>query len=386
MQKIQHYDIAIIGSGITGLSTAHHLGTNNDLRICMSSDEEAEAPSTSTLSANMITGGLIDNFTRITQRHGPEKAQAAWAYSHHAYDAVLAFAKSHEIETKEGARIRLIETEDELTECKKAVDQLNAAGFKSRMETPPTSSKVLLGQQIDEAKAAFIDHQKLLNVLKESTRRHAHIGKTLTVTRESQYFKVASEHETIHAEVVIYANHLGVRKSIPGLAEALVSSQDQWQRMKSKNGKLPFPVGSLLTWRHGHYWAHVEAEDQICMGGARFMRPLAGFEAEQAELSDEIAKHLPEAWAKYFPDLPLSDAFESKAGLDIRPCDEIPVVGPMFGQTGVFLAAGYMGQGLSLGFKAGQSLAKIVLGKSDELPRFFWPERHRSLAAVSTEE
>lgn len=386
MQNIQHYDIAIIGSGITGLSTAYHLGLNGDLRICLSSDPEAERDSTSALSANMLSGGLIDNFTRIAQRHGPEKAHAAWAYSHHAYDAVLEFAREQGIRTQAGMRVRLIETEDELTECKKAVEQLSASGFPSRLEPAPPIAKNLLGQQIDLPKAAFIDHNALLAKLRELTKDLTRIGRTRSVTKESEHFTLTSDKETIHAELVIYANHLGLRQSVPRLADALVSSQDQWQRMKSLKGKLPFPVGSLITWRHGHYWAHIESEDTICMGGARFFRPLAGFEASEAELSEKVAKHLPEAWAKYFPDLPLGDVLEAKAGLDIRPCDEIPVIGPMFGESGVFLAGGYMGQGLSLGFKAGQSLAKIVLGHSDELPRFFWPERHRSLAAVSTEE
>lgn len=386
MQKTQHYDIAIIGSGITGLSTAYHLATNKALKICISSDLETEGQSTSDISANMMAGGLIDNFTRISQRHGPERARAAWAYSNHAFDALLAFAKEHRIETKPGSRIRLIETEDELAECRKAVQQLTAAGFPSSVQAPPSASTSLLGQQVDGPKAAFIDAKELLNSLKKSHEKHDKIGKTETVTRESQHFTIETKTETVTAEVVIYANHLGIRSFVPGLEAVLVSSQDQWLRMRTKSGTFPFPPGSLLTWRHGHYWAHLETPQQLCIGGARFFRPLAGFEADYAELSDKISKHLPEAWAKYFPDLPLTELMEAKAGLDIRPCDEIPVIGPMFGETGVFLAAGYMGQGLSLGFKAGQSLAKIVLGKTDELPRFFWPERHRSLATVSTEE
>lgn len=379
----QHYDIAIIGGGITGLSSAYHLAKSKDLKICLSSTPEVSA---SRSSANMISGGLIDNFTRISQRHGPEKAQLSWNYANHAFDAVMEFAKTNGIKTIQGERLRLIETPDELEECKKAVVQLNEAGFKSSMDKAPEGSEHLLGQQRDGNRAAFIDSQGLLDFLEKSIPKVTRVAKTLRVVREAQQFKVETEKEMFTAEVIIYANHLDISQFLPGLKEVLVSSQDQWMRMQTEAGALPFAPGTALTWRHGHYWAHIENDRQLTMGGARFLRPLAGFEAAKAELSEKVSKNLPEAWAKYFPDLPLSKTIASGASIDIRPCDEIPVIGPMFGETGIFLGAGYMGQGISLGFKAGQSLAQLVLGKRDELPRFFWPERHRSLASSDNEE
>lgn len=379
----QHYDIAIIGGGITGLSSAYHLGKSKDLKICLSTSSEVSA---SRSSANMISGGLIDNFTRIVQRHGPEKAEQAWKYSNHAFDALMEFAKANGIKTVKGERRRLIETPDELEECKKAVVELNEAGFKSLMEKAPDGSEHLLGQQNDGERAASIDSQGLLDYLEKSTSTVTRLGKTTRVIRESQQFKIETEKESFTAEVIIYANHLDISHFLPGLKEVLVSSQDQWLRMQTEAGTLPFAPGTVLSWRHGHYWAQIESDRQLTMGGARFLRPMAGFEADKAELSEKVSKNLPEAWAKYFPKRPLTKMIASKASLDIRPCDEIPVIGPMFGETGIFLGAGYMGQGISLGFKAGQSLAQLVLGKSDELPRFFWPERHRSLASTDNEE
>ncbi|MBC7661686.1 MAG: FAD-binding oxidoreductase [Chitinophagaceae bacterium] len=379
MQKIQHYDIAIIGSGITGLSTAHHLAQDTDVRVCLSVGLEPEPVSRA--SANMITGGLIDNFTRISQRHGMEHAKESWLYSNRAYDALMKFAKHSGLEPIEGARIRLIESEDEFVECTKAVEQLKQAGFSSEISKGlPEGTEHLLAQQIDQPKAATLDTQKLLNTLQVTTAKIERVPRTLSFTRESQHFSVKTEGESFTAAVIVLANHLQIPQFLPGLSEVILSTQDQSLRMSTGGKTLPFPVGSLLTWRHGHYWASIESATQLSIGGARFLRPLAGFEANKPELSEKVSKHLPEAWKKYFPTIPLAEHLHQKAGLDCRPCDEIPVIGPMFGETGIFLGAGYMGQGMSLGFKAGQSLANLVLGKSDELPRFFWPERHRSLA------
>jgi glycine/D-amino acid oxidase-like deaminating enzyme len=77
----------------------------------------------------------------------------------------------------------------------------------------------------------------------------------------------------------------------------------------------------------------------------------------------------------------LSDPVTAAGILDIRACDEIPIIGPMFGDSRVLLASGYMGSGLTLGFAAGLGLADFVAaGKSRIIPSLFHPNRLRSLA------
>lgn len=379
MGNIKHYDIAIIGKGITGLSSAYALRSAG-YQICFSNDKTET--STTQVSAKMISGGFIDNFTRISQRHGLANAISAWRFANLAFDATLDFAREHDVPFKIGTRVRLIETEDERVESLKAVEQLNQADFNSHFQASvPQGSVNLSGQQIDAPRAATIEKSRMLKVLEDKTGNIPTIDRTRSIHRERDHFVIQSESETIYAEVVILACHLGLRDLVPSLKDVFVPSQDQWHRFQTAEGvTLPFPVGSLITWKHGHYWASIESKNQLCVGGARFLRPMAGFEAEASELNEKVRQHLPLAWIKYFPTVPLIKPLDQRPGLDIRPCDEMPIIGPLFGDSGIFIGAGYMGQGLSLGFRAGQSLANLVLGKSDDLPRFFWPERHRSLS------
>jgi glycine/D-amino acid oxidase-like deaminating enzyme len=83
-----------------------------------------------------------------------------------------------------------------------------------------------------------------------------------------------------------------------------------------------------------------------------------------------------------FAGVTLGRTVMTNAILDINPCDEIPIAGPMYGRGRLLVAAGFLGLGLSQGFLAGRCLADLVKdGRCDDLPRQLWPERLRSMEA-----
>ena len=116
------------------------------------------------------------------------------------------------------------------------------------------------------------------------------------------------------------------------------------------------------------------------MTGARFLRHWAGIEATTAEVKEDITQHLIGKGREWFGFKGISEV-DSGAILDCRPCDELPVIGPMFGQNRILVGAGYMGAGLALGFAAGNALAEIVhTGKTTHLHSGLTPARLRSLS------
>lgn len=382
MGAIQHYDIAIIGAGITGLSASYHLQKAGLRNIGLFADQT----SLTEHAAGMICGGLIDNFTRISQRHGLQKAKDVWAFSVRAYQELENFAAAHGIPLQQGKRLRLIENRDEWEEAGKAVAELEGQGFPSRLLSAVDagsmglgSSPRLLGMQVDGVPSGIINVPALLKALLDDSALGTPGPKITHFEIQSDGVILEAEGRSIKAEIVVLANHLNIRDFLPQLNEVLVSSQDQWHSFELSGAELPMPPGSLLTWTHGHIWALVEDWHRIRIGGARFMRPMAGFEADEAVLNDKVQVFLRQAWDKLFPQHPVLEVLRSQAGLDIRPCDELPLIGPLFGESRVLLGGGFMGQGLVLGFAAGKALANLALGLPYELPRSLWPERHRSL-------
>jgi glycine/D-amino acid oxidase-like deaminating enzyme len=55
--------------------------------------------------------------------------------------------------------------------------------------------------------------------------------------------------------------------------------------------------------------------------------------------------------------------------------DLIPLVGPVPGREGTWVAAGYSGHGNVLGFMCGEVIASAILGKDDPLLELFSPAR-----------
>lgn len=390
MRTEQHFDIAIIGDGITGLSAAFHLQRLGASRICVISSKQP--PPMSSHAAGLVSSGFVDNVTRFAHRHGVETASLLWDWSETAYDRLFGFVSDENIPVAQGERIRWLITDDEVHEAEQAVGLRAHMGLDAQLFSAQealrlgyVSREAAYPVQHDGSRAAYVDPASLMTVIREKLRTQYIASEAFKLDVDSRGIHIETSSGNIRAEATILANHLGIETLVPSLADALVPFADQWHEWKVGGEEdLPLKPGSMFSWRHGHYWGGALPNRRIRLGGARFLRPLAGFEAKSAPLRDDITKHLKQAWEELFPKHPLTEITASAAGLDCWPCDELPVIGPMFGEPRILMATGYMGQGLALGFYAGCCVAELVQGLRPPLPRLLWPERLRSLAQETT--
>ena len=110
------------------------------------------------------------------------------------------------------------------------------------------------------------------------------------------------------------------------------------------------------------------------------MRPLAGVDEKSPKFRKDIQDYLGKRMSSIDNAHSWTTWKEGYCVQEIVPCDELPLMGPMFGDSRILLAAGYMGTGLTLGFQAGKCLAQLISsGSAPSLPRRLWPERLRSL-------
>ena len=83
-------DIAVVGGGITGVSTAYWLGKQNpDLRIVLIEARKLGAGA-SGRNAGFLLQGATGNYQQDVDRHGKEAVQRLWAWTRENRDSLLA--------------------------------------------------------------------------------------------------------------------------------------------------------------------------------------------------------------------------------------------------------------------------------------------------------
>ncbi len=384
------FDIAIIGGGITGLSAAFHLQKLGFSRLCLFSKNPDH--STTAQTAGFISGGLADNFTRLSHPRGIATAKEIWNFCDLAHDSLLEYLQKSGIPHQKGERLRWMISEAEVREAHQALQQLRAEGLAGSWEDPKPnapglSSSRWLGTQNEGPRSAALSVPLLLQQLRADCKATT-FGEAQSFRSNGDGIEVTHAGGKVRVEFLICAQHLSIGDLLPNLAEALVPYADQWSEyhLVDHTRALPWKPGTVFSWQHSHIWGVITGPTTLRIGGGRYLRAMAGIEAKVASYEQKIVRHLAEAWNGLWPDLlvePLGVGFGSR---DCRPCDELPLIGPMFGEGRVLVATGYVGQGLSLGFMAGRCLAELIAGHPTKLPRLLWPERLRSLPSDKGEE
>lgn len=378
------YPVIVVGSGVTGLSTAMHL-TQLGIRDGLIVGEDGGV---SEIAAGSLQGSQADNFTRFITAHGADFAAEFWGFGERAFDAVERFLKKNRVKFARGRRLRFVVSPEELVEVEEAVAALQAAGFAASLRKPQADDALtarVLAVQDDGDRSAYVDVKAFLRSLERNHTWSKKIARVEKIKSHPSGVSVfLNDGSEAHSETVVLANHVHIGAHVPSLREAFISIADQYLILACEvfPKSLSTP-GFSLSCFHGYEWGVTLGPKKLAWGGGRFLRPLAGIGAEKATVDDKVTKYLLGSIEKTFAGVKLRDLSvkAAHAGLDCRPCDELPIIGPMFGDDRILMAGGYSGTGLPLGFYAGKCLADLLhTGRSEVLPHRLWPQRLRSLS------
>lgn len=376
---VQAFDVIVIGGGITGLSAIYHLQSAGIGRIALASGTADAA--TSRHSAGFLAGGQIDNFTRISHAYGDALAARLWRFGDLAFDELAAFCEANAVPLKRGRRQRLITSAAEQVEAEKAVALMQGQGLPSTLKSPGGDLTArVISVQDDGPRSAAVDVWQLMHALEDATAGAPRLSrvKHLELLHNGAELTLDDD-QMARAEIVVVAAHIGTSLLIPDLRDALVPYADQYSEIQLAKGQISW-TGSTFSANHTYEWGIFTAPDVVRLGGGRYLRPMAGIEATAASIDPKITAHLLGQLGKTFTFGEGAKVLMTSAGREIRPCDELPVVGPMYGNGRALIATGFMGAGLTQGFLAGRCVAELIKdGCSDILPRELWPERLRTL-------
>ncbi|SME89379.1 FAD-dependent oxidoreductase [Pseudobacteriovorax antillogorgiicola] len=368
---MDHYDVIVIGGGIVGASTSYFLSQKGYRVLVLSQEDSATRRCMGAVQADMA-----DLITRVEHARGQPVAEELLGFVARGFQELEQFCRPKGFVEAKGDLLFLSTDPYEQQELEKVCQVMEKVypGTKASLIDSRFGGRYSL--RIPKA-SMILNQTGLLQALLESvTRLVRHV--TLVEERSDAIYLETDEGE-LSAEMVIGGAHLA-NQGLLGLPEgALVPYADQWQELQSPCEISEIEPGSTLFWKYKHFQLCLLDGCRIRISGARFLRKNAGIGDLEASYSEAVASELTKQ-AQSTLGVENLQKIHDQEMLGCRPCDELPLIGPIFGRQRSLLATGFMGQGLALGFAAGRSLADIVdQGKAPKLPRILWPERLRSL-------
>jgi glycine/D-amino acid oxidase-like deaminating enzyme len=374
------FDVAIIGRGVTGLSATRQLiarGVENLVIL----GPEADISNTTSMGARYAQITLHDNITRAAHNHGTGVARSLLNLNKFGFGELWNILNAGNVAFSHGQSLRVAATEHELFEMKAAASWLSDNGF-------PASIASLDGRpmQRDGAASLVFDGADLIRVMSRKIEALPQRRAVIVSIRPARDYveSLLASGEIIKSRMVVLACHVNIKSLLPVLEPSLVNHADQTVILRAREPVTRYAPGDVIYTGHSQFWMALRDRHLVVAGGARYLRKWAGVEATDAEVRPEITRQIVARCQEVLGARELT--VESEHGhLDLRGCDELPVIGPMFGDSRILVGAGYMGTGITMGLAAGAALAEVIcLGRSTIMDPVLFPARLRSLPDSAT--
>jgi gamma-glutamylputrescine oxidase len=354
-QQLDQVDVAVIGAGITGCSCAAALaGEGKRVRVY---DARGVGEGASGRNGGFALRGAAARYDVARETYGAEEARELWRRTELAVDRAEALAGGAFRRT---GSLRLAADVEERVEIRAEYEALREDGFAAdwRDELPhlrphfrgaifhPTDGSV--------QPAAFV--QRLAD-------RAAGAGVAFATGQRVESLA------DIDAEQIVIATDGSGHGLLPELDEALWPARGQVIATAPLAEQL-FECPHYA--RHGFdYWQQL-ADGRVVLGGFRdfsILTEMTNDETTTQPIQDALDAFLVELLGE------LATVTHRWAGIFGLTQDLLPLVGPVPGHDGVWVAAGYSGHGNVFGLLCGELVAGAVLGRDDPLLQLFSPAR-----------
>jgi len=370
-------DIAVIGGGIVGVSTAFWLRRlRPDLRVTIV-EAGALASGASGRNAGFLLQGSASDFATDSRRFSTDVAAYLWRFSGENRAMVEHELDGERFDLARTGSLTVAGSEAEAARLRVSVDALAAAG-----EPVTYLDAARLHERIGGA--GFYGGMQVPT------------GGTVDSFRLVHAIAAASEARVLTHRRVVAVQPAGDRVRLETMAGDIEAGQAIFAL--NAYGPLLFPWMSAFVrplraqmlatvptgrvWLHqpvyshdGFYYIRQLPDGRLLVGGARhlFLEDEVGYEdtttpALQQALLAYVAAHFPAAGR-----VSVDHAWSGIMGFSP---DGLPAIGPLPGVPGSFWVGGMSGHGMGYGFRLGRLMAERALGRTpDAADRLFDAER-----------
>ncbi|RST72047.1 FAD-binding oxidoreductase [Siminovitchia acidinfaciens] len=367
------YKVIVAGGGLIGVSTAYYLAKSGvDVTLVDSKDIAAG------------TSGACDRAIML-QSKKPGPTLNLSIKSANLYKDLEAELEA-DLEYRKCGGMIIIETMQEMKAMEDMVERQRKAGIDVRLisgdearQRQPGLSKNILGSTFWEHDAEVNPLYVCFAMARAAQRLGAEIRLqspvTGLITENDRVIGVDVSGERLYADAVVVAlgvwtplllKEIGIDVPIiPRRGQILVSERiDAFvnygflsasyiaNKLKGNQKDDPFGIGLALgQTRSG----------TLLIGGSR---QFAGY---NTETNPEITRKIGEAAVRAFPQLANVRIIRTFAGLRPFTPDNMPILGPVDGIDGLYIAAGHEGDGIALAPISGKIMAQVVCGEESNV-------------------
>ncbi len=362
-------DVAIIGAGLTGLSTALSLAQAGLSVAVLESNHVGFGASGR--NAGHLTPTIGKDPKSLTAMFGKERAGKLLQLSERAIDYVESLIRKHSIECNYenvGNVVAAVNSDQHaaIEKAARAAEEHHVEGQlldAAAMERRGLPSGFTLG--FLEPKGGILHPGRYVRALARAAEAAGAIiyeDTPVTALHDGERVRVVTERGDVNARYVVIGTNAYTR-SLGRLRSRAVRLQVQLFQTEPLTDAQRARVG--WTGREGIYTAHEALEsyrwtdDGRILGGSKFVRYRYGSRA-LPDVDAKVTLQLEQMFRARFPelsDLPISDHWGGPIGMNLN---FLPTLGRTGRRKNVIYAIGYAGHGLSMGTYAGVLVSELI--------------------------
>jgi gamma-glutamylputrescine oxidase len=368
--RSEEAEIAVVGGGIVGLSTAYWLLRAGKRPLLLEADEVAAHASGR--NAGFLLTGSAEPYSRLVEIAGEGGAQRFWEVSRSNRLLLRQeILDPHLVDCDflpEGSWIAALAGTAQEGELERSAERLVALGFelqwRDAAEVRRASGSNILGGAIFQPGDGGLDPVALCRglaaVLVAGGCKVRTGARVLAAEAGASGVELRCADRRIHAERVALALNAYSPRLLPHLAGEIQPVRGQMLA----TARAPRQLEGVWYINDGFEYARQLADGTFLLGGCRW----AALEQEVGYLeapTGRVQGALERFRSKAFPQFAALPVVRRWAGTMALTADGLPRSGAVPGLPGAYFAAGLNGHGMSLGFAVGRHLAAQLLGATE---------------------
>jgi len=356
-------DIAVIGGGIIGVSTAYWLHRLRPALKIALLEADLLAAGASGRNAGFLLQGTATNYHTDIARYGPDRARRLWHFTRENRALIGSELDRRAIQLEESGSLTVAGSAEEDARLQESVPLMRADGLPVAYLPAREINRRIYGRGFKGGlfipTGAMLHPARLVRGIASASKATVlEHHRALSLEAAPAGVRVETTQRVVVAGQVVLALNAYLPKLVPALSRYVRPVRAQ---MFSTEPQATRWLHTPVYTHEGYFYLRQTVAGHLLLGGARHLH-----EAEEIGYNDTTTRELQADLQAYldthFPRSQGASVRHRWSGLMGFSQDSLPALGGVPGVEGSYWAAGFTGHGMGYGFRFGKLLAEVTLG------------------------